>query len=137
LDQQTGHDWAAIQSAYEAGQISVGAICQKHAMSKTVLYAAVHEGGWIMRTAGAPVQRQALITRLFKVLDRQINQMETTMTKTGDREVSLLGNLAKTLEKLIEIEDRERKVRKTPQNSREMAELRSRITQRIDRISKQ
>jgi transposase-like protein len=137
LNELTDQDWAAIQRAYETGQLSIQAICRHYNIPKSTLYTAVHQRGWTMRKALPPAGRGALIDRLFRVLDRQITTLETTMTKNGDKEVSLLGNLAKTLEKLIEIEDRERKGRKTPQNSREMAELQSRIAQRIDRISKQ
>ena len=63
--------------------------------------------GWPSRHQRAS-QRQKLIGRMFNVLENQIRQIESNeMNLSCDKEVALLGNLARTLEKLIELDTKQ------------------------------
>ena len=59
---------------------------------------------------------------MFRLLERQIIQLERDMDKTGEKEVAVLGKLASTLEKLIEIDRAERP--QPPTRHKDMQELR-------------
>ncbi|VAW23819.1 hypothetical protein MNBD_ALPHA12-1652, partial [hydrothermal vent metagenome] len=98
-------DWDIVQSEYANGDISVASICQKHNISFYALSKARRRLGWPSRYRRHASQRLDLIGRMFNVLEKQIEQIEgNEMNLTCDKEVALLGNLARTLEKLIELD---------------------------------
>ncbi len=78
--------------------------------------------------------RDILIGLMLGVLERQITHLENVeMTATGDKEVVVLGKLASTLEKLIDIEDRA----KAPAGQGEdMQALRTKLARRIENLKR-
>jgi uncharacterized protein YjcR len=129
-------DWAAIKSDYEAGGMTVTAVAEKHGVAIAALHAERKRAGWTLRRIVSTTNRTSLIGRMFRLLDRQITQLEETMAKSGDKEVAVLGNLARTLEKLIEIEDAEKPKRSTKAHSKDMQDIRRKLEKRIDDLTK-
>jgi len=79
---------------------------------------------------------------MFAVLEKQIERMENTMVEDiEDKEIALLGQLVRTLEKLVDLDSKQLDVAdKTPQKtqseSREMIALRKKLSQRIGQLEK-
>ena len=128
-------DWAAIRRAYEHGGDTVEAIARDHGLSLSSIYWRAKQDKWARRRKGGQRRRRAdLIGRLYELFERQMSQIETDMTGQGDKEAQLLGHLARTLEKLIELET-DKTVQKTnDQPARDMANLRSELAARIERL---
>ena len=76
----------------------------------------------------------ALIRRLFHVLEQQIEQLEKDMTSHGSKEVTLLGSITKNLEKLIDLDQKERERKPNKKRSRELSELRQKLSDRIEHL---
>lgn len=79
--------------------------------------------------------RRTMIVRLFKLMDKVIEQMESEMTSVGATEVDLLGRLVTSLGKLIEI-DRNAGRYAAPQETREMLDIRDRLVLRIAELKR-
>jgi len=68
--------------------------------------------------------------------------MENTMVEdVEDKEIALLGQLVRTLEKLVELDLKQvktvgEKVQKTQSESRDMVALRKKLSQRIGQLEK-
>ena len=72
---------------------------------------------------------------MFRLLERQIKQLEENMTQTGEKEVAVLGKLASTLEKLIDIDNAELERSRTAHRSaRKCSNLRNKLAQRIAQL---
>jgi hypothetical protein len=106
------------------------------ALPPTALRARAAAEQWTRRSRTRRVNRRSIITRLFRLLDGQIAQLESQMTKTGEKEVAVLGKLASTLEKLIEIDNAEPRRAEPRVESEEMKELRHRLAQRIAQLKR-
>lgn len=79
-----------------------------------------------------PDARRQLIKRLEALLAKQVTQMELgTMDQTPDKEIALLGTLARTLEKLIELDEKQGQNTQKQATSNEMQRLRKRLSARI------
>jgi len=129
-------DWQAVRAEYEANDISVVALAAKHSISATTIQRHAKDGGWIMRNVVRRVDRGAIIARMFRVLERQIIHLETQtqMTDTGEKEVAVLGKLATTLEKLIDIDTAAERSR--PAQSKDMKALRNELAERIAQLKR-
>lgn len=77
------------------------------------------------------ISRADLIRRLYRLLERQIAHMETQMTDPGDKEVAVLGNLTRNLEKLIELDQKEKGRRGTRKGRADIDALRQKLSRRI------
>lgn len=79
---------------------------------------------------------------MFAVLEKQIERMENTMVEdVEDKEIALLGQLVRTLEKLVDLDSKQVKdagetAPKTQSESREMLALRKKLSQRIGQFEK-
>jgi hypothetical protein len=138
-DDKPPTDWAAARVDYEAG-IAMGGntneiAARYHISTRTLLKHAV-EGGWRRRTTRHQVDRGAIIARMFRVLDRQIVQLEQNMTETGEKEVAVLGKLASTLEKLIDIDNAAAQAEKPGAQRKDIQELRNKLAQRIAQLKR-
>jgi hypothetical protein len=131
-------DWAAVRAEYEAGGAAgtLPEIAARHGIAPTALRARAAAEQWTRRSRTRRVNRRSIITRLFRLLDGQIAQLESQMTKTGEKEVAVLGKLASTLEKLIEIDNAEPRRAEPRVESEEMKELRHRLAQRIAQLKR-
>ncbi len=84
--------------------------------------------------------RKLLIGRMFVVLEKQIERMENIMPENADdKEIALLGQLVRTLEKLVELDCKHQGAAKDTlkaeaKNSRQMLDLRTKINQRMHQL---
>jgi len=126
-------NWDLVQIDYRYGRLTIAAICRKHGITRGDLLLRAARHRWqTLRTDDT--DRDILIGLMLGVLERQITHLENVeMTATGDKEVVVLGKLASTLEKLIDIEDRA----KAPAGQGEdMQALRTKLARRIENLKR-
>ncbi len=139
-DQTRGEaDWDAVRLDYVQGAMTVPEIEDKHGVTRTQLYWRRARENWPRRNAGH-ASRATLIKRLMKLLEKQIAELEDDMAKPdrtiSDKEVALLGNLTRNLEKLTELDRKERGPGKPARNSAEIEVLRKKIAARLSELKK-
>lgn len=132
---QTGPlvDWQAVRTDYEDGNDSLEEICRRYSITRSGIAWRVRQQLWSPRRSQPEAQRPLIIKRMFRLLERQIKQLEENMTETGEKEVAVLGKLASTLEKLIDI-DKAESPPKPPAQRKDMQELRNKLAQRIAQL---
>lgn len=133
-------DWPAIRADYEADDLTIVEICARHGVALSALYARRRKQQWAPRQPPTYDERAEIITRLFRLLDRHLQLMEADMgkseSKTGEKEARVLSSLARTLDKLIEMDAGERKRRPIASRDSDMAALRRELAERIVKLSK-
>jgi transposase-like protein len=129
-----GPDWDAVRGAYEAGTERIEDIARRFGVTRAALLWRARRDLWASRYTTRSISHAQLLTRLFRLLERHTIEMDRQMTGTGDKEVAALGKLVATLEKLIEIEERSTANRPERHQSVDMAELRKKLADRIDRL---
>ncbi len=134
-------DWEAIREDYEASALPMKELLDRHNVCQTTFYNKREKEGWPMRKPSSVSERSAIIARLFRVLDAHVIQMETEMTKdnaaAGEKEARVLSNLSRTLDKLIDIDNAERKTRsQKARRGRDIEQLRHELAIRIVKLSK-
>lgn len=131
-------DWAAVRADYESGEGTVAGISARHGITPSALNWRVRRQLWTPRYRGKGLSRPQIIDRMFRLLERQIIQLEQDMKETGEKEVAVLGKLATTLEKLIEIDKAESAKMsgssKSPAQHKDMEELRNKLAQRLAQL---
>lgn len=133
---RTDVDWMAVRTDYEDLTLPITDLLAKHAISESTLYDRIRKQGWPNRQPAKPVTRTALIERLYRLLEGQIRQLETELRGAGDKQVALLGALTRNLEKLTEMERKERGEKaRTPKRKADISALRAKLARRIDEIN--
>jgi hypothetical protein len=129
-----GPNWDLIAVDYLYEHITIQALCRKHRITRgELLYRATRHKWKTLR--GSYTDRGILIGMMLGVLELQIGHLEEVqMTKTGEKEVAVLGKLATTLEKLIDIEDKSRRPAGTGED---MQEIRNKLARRIENLKRQ
>ncbi|MCB9993429.1 MAG: hypothetical protein H6873_07205 [Hyphomicrobiaceae bacterium] len=85
-----------------------------------------------MASTSSAANRRRLIHRLEMLLEKQVTEMENgTLDQGPDKEIALLGTLARTLEKLIELDEKQKPAKTRKPANIEMAELRKKLADRI------
>lgn len=130
---RTPADWGVIRLDYEGEGQTIREIAAHHHVSTRSLYKHAAEEGWRRRNAHRQVDRSAIITRMFRVLERQIISLDNNMKQTGEKEVAVLGKLASTLEKLIDIDNAAAPPNPVVQQH-DMKELRHKLARRIAQL---
>jgi hypothetical protein len=82
-----------------------------------------------------PINRHDIIERLFRLLDSQIEELETTMEKAGTAEVTALSRLVTSLGRLIEIKETE-DAKQKPRETRKMSDIKQRLIERIEQLKR-
>jgi hypothetical protein len=126
-------DWDAVRRDYEGRRGTTAEIARRYGTATKTLSTRATVGGWVRRNIRHSVDRSGIIARMFRVLERQIIQLEKDMTQTGEKEVAVLGKLASTLEKLIDI-DTAAKPQQPTAEVEDMKELRNKLAQRIAQL---
>jgi hypothetical protein len=126
--------WEEVGKEYYGTSQPVLALCQKHDLTLGEFNAAKAQLGWRRRKV-KKVSRDLLISRLFRLLDQNIKQLEDEMTTTGHKEVMVLNHLANTLGKLIEIEASAGKIGK-PRQTKDMHDIRRKLVERIENLKR-
>jgi hypothetical protein len=134
-------NWIAVRADYDLGIKKLVDLLDEHHICKTELYARIKAEGWTFRTRPRKARvsehrltRSLLIGRLFRLLERQIAQLETNMENPGDKEVAVLGNLTRNLEKLIELDLKEKGRSGKARNRADVEALRKKLADRIEEL---
>jgi hypothetical protein len=128
-------DWVTIQAEYEGGEGTLDDICARHGISRSALSWRVKTHLWSMRNRTGHVGRPQIIARMFRLLERQIIQLEQDMTETGEKEVAVLGKLASTLEKLIDL-DKAATPPKPAAQHKDIQDIRNKLALRIAQLKR-
>lgn len=129
-------DWIALRAEYETGAETVNSLLARYGISTTALYTRIAQEKWRMRADGPPVTRRFLVTRLFRMIEKQIKAIENKpQAELGEAESRQLGNLTRTLDKLIEIDDADDAARRSAFPGEDMAALRKKVLDRLAEIA--
>jgi hypothetical protein len=128
-------DWAPIRRDYEAGVMTRNAVARKHEITLGQIEQRARSSKWL-RPNSAVLDRHILIFKLLALLERQIDQVDGMMNKGGAREVSVLTNMVRDLEKLIAIEKAEAGQAPEGSQSKDMRDLQRKLEKRINAITK-
>ncbi|MDB5623366.1 MAG: hypothetical protein JWR39_1929 [Devosia sp.] len=128
-------DWAAVRIDYEQLALTRNAVCRKHQISMAQLLERAWKSRW-ERPDGDLTDRNILINKLLALLEAQLDQMEQTMSGAVDKEVNVLGGLAKNLKELIGMQKAERGGKEDDAETREMQEIRRKLAKRINALTK-
>ncbi|MDR3376650.1 MAG: hypothetical protein P4L98_23255 [Ancalomicrobiaceae bacterium] len=114
--------WSEIRSTYEDSSLPVAVIAKAYGVRERAIYERAAQEGWAHRrgpqgeSAGpAPepdrpeLDRSVLVSRLFRAVERQIDEIDRRLTQlqsdgVDERDARTLAALAKTLELLIGLE---------------------------------
>jgi hypothetical protein len=125
-------DWVAVRIAYEAREETEVQIRERFGLTEGKLRRRREKEHWIKRSART-VARGTLVMAMMRVLARQITILEKQMTGTIDKEATLLGTMAKTLEKLMELEKADAAQRPA---QKDLTDLRNKVAKRIEQLTR-
>jgi len=128
-------DWAAVRIDYEELAMTRNAVCRKHGIAMAQLLQRAWASRW-ERPDSELIDRNILINKLLALLEAQLDQMEQAMGGAVDKEVNVLGGLAKNLKELIGMQKAERGGRDDDAETREMQDIRRKLAKRIDALTK-
>lgn len=139
--------WADIRARYEAASETVAQIAADIHMTPHKLTLRARAEGWLLRTAQKakkpkPQNTRDNIRRLKELLQNRLTQLESQLSEIGaevnalasERDIRATNTLVRTLEKVLELEHKDRKqrshrARQTRKlNDTERDELAKRIT---------
>lgn len=117
----TAENWAAIRLRYEQATETVAQIAADIALTPHKLTLRARAEGWTMRSTSRKKSQSTreTIKRLKELLQNRLAHMETQISILGndisalesEREIRATSTLARTLEKVLELEHKERKQR--------------------------
>lgn len=136
MTDKSERDWRAIRFDYEHSELTVTEIEERYDVSRPTLYAHAGREEWALRRPSRQTGRKALIHRLIVMLERQIRHLEINMSGSDEKEVTLLGNMARTLEKLIDLDRKNEGDKPDKKRDREIDDLRQKLADRIDQLRK-
>ena len=137
--------WRRIQVAYEAGELSVSEIAASFGISRSAMQWRAKRDLWKRRNkTQTSTDRPSIIKRLFRVLEMQVmhlelemDEMTKTETRSGEREIELLGKLAANLDKLVKLETATARPEKDDgYTDQEVAEMRNKLAKRLDQLKR-
>jgi hypothetical protein len=142
LDRQT---WERVRRLYENTATPVRTIGAEFGVTSAAIHAHARRGAWI-RHAGAWKSKRQLpkvpsraefISRLYRAFEKQVAEIEARFGQPsaddGEQDARTLGTLARTLEKLIEL-DREQTEDRDKEEPADLARLRQRLKDRLGRL---
>src|SRR5690606_28847168 len=125
---------AAIFADYQDSTLQLKQIREKHGLTEAQLRWLIQSNNWPRRNLRG-LDRGAIINRMFRLLERQILNLENSMTTTGEKEVGVLSSLVGTLGKLIALETGATKPRKS-EETKEMLDIRDKLVRRIEQLKR-
>lgn len=134
--------WQRIRVDYDAG-MPHAEMRAKHGVTSSQISWRVTTGMWPRRSRSRVVDRPMIITRMFRVLEKQVMDLEMEMadmtknaTRSGDKEVVLLGKLASTLDKLMDLDTRAGDGRRTQKRTKDMQDIHHKLIARIEQLKR-
>lgn len=129
-------DWAAIRHAYEHGDGSLAQIRARFGVTKGSMEYRARRDRWIPRQATQANSRSALLARMFKVLDGQVQKLERRADDLlSDKEATQLGEMARAMEKMVAIEAADA-TKGDPVVKKDMRDIRDKLAKRIDEFKR-
>lgn len=126
-------DWDGVRLDYESDALTTVGVCRKYGIGHDVLATHARRCKWHGEHRSNGLDRSILIRQLFGVLEKQIKHLEgVEMTTTGEKEVAVLGKLAATLEKLLELDGKAATKRPDAAQTKEMQAFRDKLVKRIE-----
>lgn len=132
---RTWAEWESIRPQYENQGERVVDLCARLGISRSSLRQAAIAFEWRLRRPRV-IDRTDVIERLFRLLDRQVRNLETDMSKAGPNEAAVLGRLVNSLDKLITIRDANTAKRHPTRSAREMSDIKARLIARIEQLKR-
>lgn len=126
-------DWGIIRAEYEGRQFIPAMICQRHGITPAQLRYRREKEDWLSLKAHPP-SRIGLVTRMLRVLDGQIRELEEARDMPIEKRAKMLAEQVKTMDKLIEMGAAERNVE--PPSSKDMADLRAKLVKRLEQSAR-
>lgn len=133
-------DWASVRLAYTGGD-PIEALAARFVVPQEAIAERVRQEDWRRRGRNRTDQRQTILDAMFRILERQLVEMETRLwarahaeEKDNDmasKDMAALANMARTLEKLLEFEKVDPGARK-PMTEKQSEELRAKLAKRIE-----
>jgi hypothetical protein len=118
-------DWVAIRARYEAGVEKVADIAADCGLSRFTLALRAQKSGWKLRSSGKrignssakPETTKQILRRLKDVLQKGLHELDAHVAEPGaegktngpERDIRAANTLVRTLEKVLELEHRDRK----------------------------
>ncbi len=128
-------DWAAVKVDYEARELTLAEIELKHGVTKAQIGTQKRLGGWVPRR-DTVATRQEIMTRVYRILDKQTRKMEAALDKGEDvYGMNDLASVTRTLEKLIALNKAETRRKNNPPESAVMKALREKLADRIEQLN--
>jgi hypothetical protein len=139
-------DWAAVRLRYENAVDSVAEIAKDIATTPHKLTLRARAEGWLLRSAGKNKSQttRETIKRLKDLLQNRLSQLESQIGEIGaeisalasERDIRATNTLVRTLEKVLELEHKERKQRssRARQNRKLDDAERAELTRRIENL---
>ena len=119
--------WAAARKRYEDGREAVAAIAAEAGITAQALTQRARAAGWTLRTApkAKAIGTRETIARLKALLQRRLSELEAQIgdvteqatAETSERDIRAMNTLVRTLEKVLELERKERTQRKRQRNA--------------------
>lgn len=106
---------------------TVEEICADFGISRSALYRRARLDSWGKRSGNEGVDRNLFISRMFKQLEEQLLGLRHGDEGTDKTDIAALNNLAKTFEKLLELQRDQTEIVAERGNSDAVAELRKLI----------
>jgi hypothetical protein len=110
--------WASVRQRYEDGKEQVSIIAAEAGMSAQALTNRARASGWKLRSAAKKKQigTRETIARLKALLQQRLSELEAQIgslseqatAATSERDIRAMNTLVRTLEKVLELERKER-----------------------------
>lgn len=120
-DAAPGPDWPALRRDYEAGARKLADIAAAAGLTSQKLAIIARREGWTPRGAGRPKSEatRATLKRLKALLQQRLGDFETQLARLGaeadaasnERDIRAMNTLVRTLEKVLELERKDRAAR--------------------------
>ena len=134
-DDGLDRDWELIRREVETGDRTYTSICRRHGISRGELQRRIRANRWSAPEADDLASRRILLDGIYWALERLIDRMgEIELGLDASREAAVLHRLATTLDKLIAIDKQSTGRKPNARESREMAELKIKIAERLDEL---
>ena len=126
--------WEAVGIDYHANELTILQLLAKYELTQGQFNYARQQLGWKRRKT-PQVNRQEIIKRLFRLLNKTLETLEANMTAAPETEVNVLGKLVQSMGKLIEIEAATN-TGTTARQTKDMHDIRRKLVARIEDLKR-
>ena len=129
-------DWALIRAAYQETTEPVLALARRFGVTKSAICWRARRHGWIMRNRPAGTSAPSLVNRIYRLLEKQLVQMERAEGPMTEKDAAILVRIASAVDRLLEVEAKapKRPPRDAARESEEMQQIRKTIARRLEQL---